>query len=278
MFPLAALYEDTYTSEREMNKREQGALYRVLALRALAHLGYATTRQVAKIVWRQCDGSTRKMAGRTLRWLHERGYIVTKRDGSSVNGEQLAAVTAAGAAWLAKNGDPLPFGKAHARDWLRHAHSHRTACNSVYAAAAGPLADRCAWSELEIRAGLAPLRQLAYGHEGIVQGKVPDVLLQLTTGLAWVEVENSWRSDKDLAKMVASMRSMFVDERIAQVYFVITAPGAKNIGTRLRSAFTHNAESGWPRQVKELDSKILQGFIKVFTLNSDTLELLSVAF
>lgn len=261
-----------------MNKREQGALYRVLTLKALAHLGYATTRQVAKIVWRQCDGSTRKMAGRTLRWLHERGYIVTKRDGDSVNGEQLTAVTNAGAAWLAKSGDPLPFGKAHARDWLRHAHSHRTACNSVYAAAVGLLADRCAWSELEIRAGLAPLKQLVYNHEGILQGKVPDVLLQLTKGLAWVEVENSWRSDKDLAKVIASMRSMLVDERIAQVHFVITAPGAKSIGTRLRKALTHDAESGWPRQVKELDSKILQGFVKVFTLNSDTLEMSVVAF
>jgi hypothetical protein len=277
MFPPVALYGDTYTPERKMNKREQGTLYRALTLRALAHLGYATTRQIAKIVWRQCDGSTRKMAGRTLRWLHERGYIVTKRDGDSVNGEQLTAVTAAGAEWLARNGDPLPFGKAHARDWLRHAHSHRTACNSVYAAA-GLLADRCAWSELEIRAGLAPLRQLAYSNEGVVQGKIPDVLLQLTTGLAWIEVENSWRSNNELAKVVASMRSMFVDKRIAQVHFVITAPGAKTIGARLRKAFTHEAQSGEPRQVRELDSKILHGFMKVFTLNSDTLEMSAVAF
>lgn len=261
-----------------MNKREQGMLYRVLTLRALAHLGYATTRQIAKIVWRQCDGSTRKMAGRTLRWLHERGYIVTKRDGDSVNGEQLTAVTAAGAEWLARNGDPLPFGKAHARDWLRHAHSHRTACNSVYAAASGLLADRCAWSELEIQAGLAPLRQLAYSHEGVVQGKVPDVLLQLTAGLAWVEVENSWRGDKDLAKVAASVRTMFVDKRIVQVHFVITAPGAKTIGARLRRAFTHDAQSAAPRQLKEIDLKILQGFLKVFMLDSATLELSAVTF
>ena len=89
---------------------------------------------------------------------------------------------------------------------------------------------------------------------------------------------NNATEPKDLAKVVASMRTMFVDERIAQIYFVITAPGAKTIGARLRNAFTHNSESGWPRQVKELDSKILQGFIKVFALNSDTLELSAVAF
>ncbi|WGG48891.1 hypothetical protein [Rugamonas sp. DEMB1] len=108
---------------------------------------------------------------------------------------------------------------------------------------------------------MAPLGQLAYSHEGVVQGKIPEVLLQLTTGLAWVEVENSWSSDKDLAKVVASMRTMFVDKRISEVHFVITAPGAKTLGARLRKALTHDAKSGWPRQIKELDSKILQGFI-----------------
>jgi len=261
-----------------MNKREQGMQYRVLTLKALAHLGYATTRQIAKIVWGQCDGSSKKMAGRTLRWLHAHGFIVTKRDGNSVNGEQLTAVTAAGAEWLAKNGAPLPFGKAHARDWLRHAHSHRTACNSVYAAVVGMESDRCAWSELEIRAGLAPLEKLAYSHEGVLEAKIPDVLIQLIGGLAWVEVENSWRSDKDLDKAANSIRKMFYDERIAQVHFVITAPGAKTIGARLRRAFTHDAKSGWPRQRKELDSKIVQGFIKIFVLNSDALELATIPF
>jgi len=261
-----------------MNKREQGMHYRVQMLRALARLGYATTRQLAKIVWRRCDGSTRKMAGRTLRWLLDSGYIVTRRDDDSVNGEQLAAVTIAGATWLAKNGDPLPYGKAHARDWLRHAHSHRTACNSVYAAAVGLYPDRCTWSELEIRAGLAPLGQLAYSFDGAVLGKIPDVLLELTGGLAWIEVENSWRSEKDVNKVVASMRAMVIDKRVTEAHFVITAPGAKSIGARLRKALTHTPESGWPRQVKELDARILAEYVKVFTLNSETLELSPVRF
>jgi DNA-binding transcriptional ArsR family regulator len=261
-----------------MNKREQGMQYRVQTLKALAHLGYATTRQLAKVVWRRCDGSTRKMTGRTLRWLLDSGYIVTRRDAGSVNGEQLAAVTIAGATWLAENGAPLPYGKAHARDWLRHAHSHRTACNSVYAATVGLLPDTRAWSELEIRAGLAPLGQLAYSFDGAVLGKIPDVLVELTDGLAWVEVENSFRSDKDLAKVVASMRAMAVDKRVIEVHFVITAPGAKSIGARLRKALTHRPESGWPRQVKELDARILAQYVKVFMLNSDTLELSPVAF
>lgn len=267
-----------------MNKREQGKQYRGLVLMALARLGYATTRQLAKAVWWRCDESTRKMCGRTLRWLLKCGYIVTKRDGDSVNGEQLAAITAAGATWLAEHGNPLPFGKAHARDWLRHAHSNRTACNSAYVASGGLFPDAGAWSELEIRAGLAPITQLTYHLEDSASGhveelnKIPDVLVELADGrFAWVEVENSWRSDKDLTRVVASMRAMAADERIAQVHFVITAPGAKTIGARLRKALTHGPDSGWPRQRKELDARLLAQYVKVFSLNSDNLELSPVA-
>jgi hypothetical protein len=170
-------------------------------------------------------------------------------------------------------------GKAHARDWLRHAHSHRTACNSVYAATIGLFPERCGWSELEIRAGLSPLGQLAYrSFEGEALNKIPDVVLQRPGGLVWVEVENSWRSDKDLAKVVASMRAMAVDKRITEVHFVITAPGAKTIGDRLRKALTHGSESGWPSQVKARDAQILARYISVFSFNIDTLELSPIVF
>lgn len=253
-------------------------LYRVQVLQALAHLGYATTRQLAKIVWRDCDGSSRKMAGRTIRWLLAQGYVVVRRDGDSVNGEYLVAVTKAGANWLADNGDPLPNGKAHARDWLRHAHSHRTACNSVYAATVGLLSDRYAWSELEIRAGLSPLGKLAYNFDGKVLYKIPDVLLERTDGLVWVEVENNFRGNQDMAKVVASMHAMVADKRIVQVHFVVTAPGARSIGQRLRKALTHAPDSGWPRQVKERDAVLLAKMVKVLALNCETLDLRPVEF
>lgn len=246
-------------------------------LRLLARLGYASTRQVARAVWWRCDESTRKMAGRTLRWLLENGLIVTKRDGDSINGEQLAAVTTAGAAWLAENGDPLPYGKAHARDWLRHAHSHRTACNSVYVAMCGLFPDTSAWSELEVRAGLAPVCQLEYSLDGVEIIKVPDLVADYATGLEWVEVENTWRSEKDLVKMIACMRSMFNQEQgIACVHFVVTAPGAKTIGDRIHRGMTHGPDSGWPRQVKELDARILRKHIKVSILDKEKLVLLKI--
>lgn len=266
-----------------MNKREQGMQYRTLVLRALSHLGYATTRQVAKIVWRGCDESSRKMAGRTLRWLLAQGYIVSRRNGDSINGEMLVAVTKSGARWLAELDEPLPHkdgeeAKKHARDWLRHAHSHRTACNSVYAARVGLPLDRCAWSELEIRAGLSPLDSIAYRYNEQTLHKIPDVLFECPDGLIWVEVENSPRSEKDVAKAVASMRRMAIDRRIAEIHFVFTTPGAKTIGQRLRKALTHASDSGWPRQVKEWDAVLLTKKVKVFALDSEMLELMPVKF
>lgn len=263
-----------------MNKRELGYLYRVHALMALAHLGYATTRQLARIVHRECSASTRKMMTRTIRWLLEERLVVVKRDGDSVAGEMLVALTAKGAGWLAEHGEPLPGGKAHARDWLRHAHSHRTACNSVYASLCGLLPEPGGWSEVEIRNGSAPLTEYAYSLEGNSTLKIPDVLMQLHDGaFAWIEVENSWRSDKDMQKLRAFLRSIFwVPGQVREVRFVITRPGAKTIGERLRRLLSHSPDSGSPRQVREVDARILSQHVSVFSLENDSLELSPVVF
>lgn len=262
-----------------MSTQKQGHEYRARTLRFLARVGYATTRQVARAVWWKCTASTRRMASRTLHWLAAHGLIVTKREGNNRAGELLSAISTSGAAWLAEFGEPLPYGKAHSRDWLRHAHSHRTACNSVYAASCGLFPDTSAWSELEIRAGLAPLSQLTFKQDGVDLAKVPDVLIENANGgLVWVEVENTWRNDKDLAKMVAALRAMFQQPgRIREAWLVITSPGAKTIGQRLRRALTHGPESGWARQVRETDARILERHLHVFMLDDETLELLPEA-
>jgi hypothetical protein len=263
-----------------MNKREQGHVYRVHAMMALAHLGYATTRQLARIVHRQCSASTRKMMTRTIRWLLEERLVVTKRDGDSVAGEMLVALTAKGAGWLAEHGEPLPGGKAHARDWLRHAHSHRTACNSVYAALCGLLPEPGGWSELEIRNGSAPITEYPYSLDSQATSKIPDVLMQLHDGgFVWLEVENSWRNDKDMQKLRAFLRSIFwVPGQVREVRFVITRPGAKTIGERLRRLLSHGPDSGWARQIRELDARILAQHVSVFSLDEDRLELSPVTF
>lgn len=262
------------------SKQHLGREYRVKTLKFLARTGYATTRQIAKAVWGSCEVSDRKMAGRTIRRLRTLGYLVSKRDGNPVAGEQMVALTRAGVTALAEFAQ-LPDGRAHARDWLRHAHSHRTACNSVYAAVVRGLAEDVGFTELEIRAGSAPapLSMVPFQDgDGCRQQKIPDLLLHGASGPIWVEVENSWRGAKDFDKLVHFLRCIFArpEPLVEKVWFVVVAPGAKTIGKRLHAALTHTATSGYPRQIRELDAKILRDRVAVFHLDQAHLTLTPV--
>lgn len=263
-----------------MDKRQIGLQYREEALRALARLGYATTRQLAKLLHGSCTESTLKMTGRTLRWLRAHHFVVARRDNNSVTGELLVAVNSAGARWLAAEGRALPDDKTHARHWLRHAHSHRTVCNSVFAALWVHEPDAEPSSEIEVRAGRAPLGSIEYLFDGERVKKVPDLVVAASGRLEWVEVENSWRSDKDVSKMVAAMRAMFAQPagQIARVHFVVAAPGARTIGARLRRRLTHGNDFAVPRQLRELDARILSDHIVISNLDHEILELAPLTF
>lgn len=259
------------------SKQQIGREYRAKTLKFLARVGYATTRQIAMAVLGSCDMSGRKMAGRTIRSLFALGYLVKKRDGDSVAGEMMLALNRAGVAALAELAE-MPHGRAHARDWLRHAHKHRTACNSVYAAVTRGLDEDIGWSELEIRAGSAPAKLSAFSYiddDGISLQKIPDLLLHGFAGPIWVEVENTWRGARDMQKLVCFLRRIFGRpvSLVEKVWFVVTAPGAKTIGERLHKALTHQQDSGYPRQIRELDAKILSEHLAIFQLDIDLLEL-----
>lgn len=57
------------------------------------------------------------------------------------------------------------------------------------------------------------------------------------------------------------------------MHFVVTPPAARTIGKRIKSRLTHGPESGWPRQVKELDARILAQHLAASELDSETFEL-----
>lgn len=264
-----------------MNKMMQGQENRENVLWLLSITGYATTRQIAKCCWGRCDNSTRKMAGRTLRWLLNRSLIVSKRDGSGsvkVNNELLFALTAAGAEHARRNGDPLVAEKVHARDWLRHAHQHRTACNSVFSAWPS---DVNIWTELQVRAKASPVYDFKYpvtfgpfAPENY-DTKIPDLIAEGGNGqYEWIEVENSWRSEKDLIKMVQCMQAMFMHvEKFECVHFIVTVPGARTIGKRLKQKLMAVADSGEYRHIREVSARIIATHIRVSVLDPLTLTL-----
>jgi len=269
------------------SKQQIGRQYRINTLFLLTRLGYATTRQIAAGVFGKCDVSSRKMAGRTVRALLDRGYLVAKREGDTVAGEQMVALTRAGATAIAKAA-PLPASRGHARDWLRHAHEHRTVCNSVFAAMLGGLDWHLGWTELEIRAGLAPPELSLFQYrdgDGHCLQKIPDLLLDGPEELdgqvrrpTWIEVENAYRGARDFTKLVWFLRRIFGRPAppIEMVWLVVTSPAAKNIGKRLHAAMTHSLSSGYPCQIKELDARILANHIKVKQLDPDQLTLSSL--
>lgn len=262
------------------SKAQIGQEYRLQTLLSLARLGYATTRQIAMCLFGGSNDSDRKQASRTIRRLLDQGFVVEKRDGGSINGERMIALTRKGANAI-NDQIALSGQRIHARDLLRHAHAHRTACNSVWAALHRGLIPP-GFTELEIRSGDAPhdLALFRFSMEGEIQQKIPDLLLTNLHGdyfdkPVWVEVENAYRGQKDFTKLISFLRAILgkPNPPISAVWFVVTADGAKSIFKRLQSALAHGPESGWPRQIKELDEVMLKEKIKIFTLDGDTLKL-----
>lgn len=268
------------------SKKEIGQLYRQHAIELLARLGYATTRQLAKTVFGSTQESKKKMLGRTMRWLVAHGLVASKRlpvlGVGALNSETIYALTEAGAAVARSFGTALPNKRIHGRDYMRHAHPHRTACNSVFCATR-----HMAFSELEIRAEEAPLNRVAVHEDGKVKfHKIPDLIVQLAgdSRLIWVEVENTYRSAEDLTKMIETLREMYNSKaslKLARVDFVVTNPSAKRIAERLREKLLYEAPDDEKRVVpvllKELDKKIFNSFIGVSILDTETLTLQAVS-
>lgn len=261
-----------------ISKRQLGAELRAAALELLGRLGYGSARQVAKALWGSVTPSTRKMATRMLTRLLAEGYLVAKRDKGHVNGERLVALTAAGTRQLTYL---LPQSRFHARDWLRHAHPHRSAANSVFIAGchAQPGGFESGCTELEIRSGDVPahLARFDFNLDGVSAQKIPDCVFKMPGGYVWVEVENNWRSAKDFSKLVGFLRAMFAlkSPPMFAVWLVVTAPGAKTIGQRLCKALGPGdpRTDGRGRLLRELDAQILAEKVKVFALNHETVTL-----
>lgn len=252
-----------------MNKREKGVAYRNAVMLFIARAGYASTRQLARAAWGACSPSKRNMAGRTLRKLQEEGLIVTRRDGDSVSGEQLVALTRSGVNWVAAHlGENLPGERPHGRDWLRHHHGHRTACNGVFAALQAQKLVANAWTELEIRSDRGPLIEYRYRDlDNQPAVKIPDLMFTMPDGSwGWIEVENSFRSTKDMQKLEAFMRTQYVKPlRLQHLWFVLTSPAAGSFTKRLRE------------RLSDKEGAEVMKHVRIFALDAESLELREVA-
>jgi len=263
-----------------LSKKQQGEQNRIKVMLFLAHVGYASLRQIAKAIWRRTDASALVMASRTVKWLTEQKLVVTKQD--SVTTQLLIALSKKGVDWLALNDLELPDGKRHPRDWLRHAHAHRTACNSVYAILySGDYLAPKIWSELEVRAEVSPVFEQKFGIKRDafsieeIHAKIPDLVLEDNDGIEWIEVENCSRSDADFEKLIIAIRYMcFVkNSKISRVHIVIANAAAQRFRIRLKEHLASGFGAFTAKQKARNQKLLRNGFIKFSRLNHTTLEL-----
>jgi hypothetical protein len=179
--------------------RIKAAKNELMVLAAIAKFGWLKTRQIAKVGWpaSTADGGYR-MAQRTVKRLKEKHCILSK---IAPDGATIHAIALAGARKLAQEGIEAGSHKDAMRAIATYA--HRSKANDI--AIQHYLKGYWSWSEHEIQKGVAPIKTL--------RGKVPDVLLDYSHKapaisaepeevLAWVEVENCYKENRELNKLL----------------------------------------------------------------------------
>lgn len=240
-----------------MGERQDGRLIaqanETNVLRALHRFGWLRTRDLAGLVWQgwakspakgepsitppQASRSDIRMAQRTLARLRERKLILTSQ---APNGSLIHAISEKGARALQGLGVPASTGKDLLRDYHAAYFLHRNIANEV--AISGILAGYRVASEREISQG----RWLG-GLEGVL-GKKPDVLLRAGSLAWWVEVERSRKNQKDYAKLLEWLDTVWQTShrlgeaaplteqvRLRQVVFICTTAFAKKLAADLQA-------------------------------------------
>lgn len=263
-------------STHNISKRQLGQARRHEALRFLACVGYASTRQLAYALTGSTSKSSTVMVSRTVRWLIAHKLVTERRD--DLNHERLVALTKTGAQRI-RDELELAGDRVHAHDLLRHAHAHRTVCNSVYANYWHKGIEAC--SELEVRAGYAEnLSSITYkcNSEQEDVTKIPDLVVKEfrkdgRSLRSWVEVENGWRSERDLLRLVYLCKHVFQQRTppFDRLVFIVAKPVARKIRSRLLAAMKKIAGENGDLDLGGSIPEIMQRVL-VHEIDSETLE------
>lgn len=230
-----------------------GAQRRLDVLYFLARAGYATTRQLAYY----CTGSASKnktnMLNRTLSRMLADKLIHERID--RLQTERFVALTTAGARLATEQIPALGGITPSVRDNLRHVNAHRTAANGIlayYLKKYPPVDGHIVRSELEIAANRA-LGQMQYwsGPDNRSLDKVADGIIKVSRNggwnTFWLEIENSYRSPRDLQRLVAFCRQWYRYrfQPFDMLVLVVTSDCAKTVGDRLVNALQQAARDDY---------------------------------
>jgi hypothetical protein len=169
---------------RPIDKRLTGERNRLQLLDYLNRFGWLTSKMIAALVWPE-GSQALAMSRRLLKAMLDEKFILRRElpggvDCYTLSASGAKALTAATGA-SAGSGASMQLGNVIHRacsNW--YLIFHITAGNVV-------------WTEHEIQTERSPLR--------VVDGKVPDGLIEPLEGLLWVEVENAWKARLERAKV-----------------------------------------------------------------------------
>ena len=171
-------------STHPVDKRLTGERNRLQLLDYLNRFGWLTSKMVAALIWPE-GSQAPAMARRLLKSMLDDKLILRRElpggvDCYTLSAAGAKALTAATGA-AASSGASMQLGNV----------LHR-ACSNWYLIS-HIAAENAVWTEHEIQTERSPLR--------MVNGKVPDGLIETPEGLLWVEVENAWKARQERAKV-----------------------------------------------------------------------------
>lgn len=195
----------------------------------LHRFGGLTTRQLARLVW-PGKSAGQRMAQRTIGRLEKQRLVLER---SLFTGGKIYVLSEGGARLLRELGTPDVSARGH-RDLSFRKPMHRMIANDFLIETHNKLVQNAVtnakiWTEFEVQRRLAPYPVVAIRK----RLKIPDGIIQQDNNVIWIEVENAYKSPREIGRVIETAALFFenyylydfrhngVDYSIANFYIVI---------------------------------------------------------
>lgn len=171
----------------------------------LHRFGGLTTRQLARLVW-PGKAAGQRMAQRTIGRLERQGLVLQR---VLFTGGKIYVLSEGGARLLRELGTPGVSARGH-RDLSFRKPMHRMIANDFLIEIHNKIVQNDAqnskiWTEFEIQRRLAPYPTVAIRK----QLKIPDSMIQQGNNMAWIEVENAYKSPREIGRVIETAALFF---------------------------------------------------------------------
>lgn len=173
----------------------------------LHRFGGLTTRQLARLVW-PGKSAGQRMAQRTIGRLERQGLVLER---SLFTGGKIYVLAEGGARLLRELGTPNVSVRGQ-RDLQFRKPMHRMISNDFLIdwrnqQISQGVTKPGIWTEYEVQRGLAPYPTVAINKKL----KIPDGIIQRDNRVIWIEVENTYKSPKEIGRVIETAALFFAN-------------------------------------------------------------------